>query len=357
MNTKKLIHSILTDKNLSVDEKYKKIIELFPDYLQNKEIKKAIYEKIEWIFHDWLWTYFELLVYDNLVDYFNLKQEKTEKELTLNKINEAKILYNKFFPSNEYKINFDLEVENIEQAAKQVINYIKDSLPTNTIIKITHSAQDFRKWNARDVFITFDDWKVLNLSLKVDKSWKVALFDGQTSDIFNKVYNRYFNLSKQDYENLKQELFGTTDESKIFKDFQNVALLNQEVLIKQLGLENVEINDFSKAVITNKENLKYLISQLKRYKKSDDNSIVVVVDRISGKLWWNTILDEIDENNLDLNNFSFTPTKPRSYKYATEPWIKFKWKTFVSFQTKHKRWNQSSSKFWDITIRLRTTWK
>ncbi len=47
MNIKQLIHNILTDKNLSVDEKYQKIIELFPDYLKNKNLKKAIYEKIE----------------------------------------------------------------------------------------------------------------------------------------------------------------------------------------------------------------------------------------------------------------------------------------------------------------------
>ena len=354
MSTKQLIHSILTDKNISVDKKYQKIIELFPNYLKDKKLKKAIYEKIEWIFHDGLWTYFELLVYDYLVDYFNLNQEKSDKQQTLNKMNEAIKLYNKFFPNNEYDINFEAEIKNIENASKQIIDYIKDLLPISKVIEITHSAQDFRQWNARDVFIEFENWKTLNLSLKVDKSWKVALFDGQTPDIFNKVYNRYFNLSKQDYENLKQELFGTSDENKIFEDFQNVALLTQKVLIKQLGLIYVKINNFSKAKITNKENLKHLISQLKRYKKSDDNSIVIIADRITWKLDWVTILDKIDENNLDLEKFSFTPTKPKKYRYATEPWIKYNCKTFVSFQTKHKRWSQSSKKFWDITTRLRT---
>ena len=309
-------------------------------------------------FHDGLWTYFELLVYETLVKYFNLPQDTLNKDLVFKKLNEAKQLYNLFFPNNDYKINFDLEIKNIEQGATKIIDYIKDLLSTNKVVKINHSAQDFRKWNARDVFIEFDDWKTLNLSLKVDKSGKVALFDWQTPDIFNKVYKRYFNLSEKEYKNLKQHLFRTTDEAKIFEDFQNVALLTQKIFIKQLWLKNAQINDFSNAAITNKENLKHLISQLKRYKKSDDNSVVVVVDRISWKLWWNTILDEIDENNLDLKDFSLTPTRPRSYKYATEPWIKFKWKTFVSFQIKHKRWKQSGKRFWDITIRLRTkSWK
>ena len=354
MNIKQKIWEILTNKNLSIDEKYNQIIELFPDYLQNKNIKKIIYEKIEGIFHDWLWTYFELLVVDSLIDYFWLTQEKTDKTEALRKIEEAKKLYMNFFPNNEYKINFDLEVQNIEEASSKIWDYIKGLLPSNKVIKINHSAQDFRKGNARDVFIEFENWKTLNLSLKVDKSWKVALFDGQTPDIFNKVYNRYFNLTKEDYKELKNSLFWTTDEKIIFEDFQNVALLTQQVIIKQLWLKNAKINDFSQAKITNKDNLKYLIHQLKRYKNSDDNSIVIIADRIKGKLGGITILDEINENFLDLNDFSFTPTKPRSYTYATEPWIKFKWKTFVSFQVKHKRWKQSSKKFWDITIRLRT---
>lgn len=45
--TKKLIYEIITDIRLSALEKYNKIKELFPNYLDNVNEKKAIYEKIE----------------------------------------------------------------------------------------------------------------------------------------------------------------------------------------------------------------------------------------------------------------------------------------------------------------------
>jgi hypothetical protein len=79
----------------------------------------------------------------------------------------------------------------------------------------------------------------------------------------------------------------------------------------------------------------------------------LLVNRETWEIWAKTILDQINLEELQTEDFSFTPCKPQKYKYATEPWIKFKWKTFVSFQVKHKRWAYSSQKFWDITIRLR----
>jgi hypothetical protein len=182
----------------------------------------------------------------------------------------------------------------------------------------------------------------------------MAISDWQTTQIFEKVYGRFFNLSENDYIQLKLELFNTEDESEIFKDFQNVALLTQKVLIKQFWLINVEINNFKDAKITNLENLKYFIKQLKIFKNWKDNAIVLLVNRLTWEVWFENILDSIDINKIDLEKFSFTPTKPRSYKYATEPWIKYNCKTFVSFQTKHKRWKNPSKMFWDITIRLRT---
>jgi hypothetical protein len=44
---KKIIYDILTDKNLSIDEKFFKIIKIFPNYLSKIEERKSIYEKIE----------------------------------------------------------------------------------------------------------------------------------------------------------------------------------------------------------------------------------------------------------------------------------------------------------------------
>lgn len=353
-NLKQLIHSILTNPNKTIEEKYAEIIKDFPKYLDEIETKKAIYEKIEWIFHDWLWTYFEYLVYDELNEYFRLWLKEVDKTKVLEKLDLWKSLYNKFFAKNEYKINFEKEIENIKIWAKKSINFINEFIWNNKIKNITLSSQDFRIWNSRDLYIDLENWNQLNFSLKTDKSWKVALFEWQTPDIFTKVYKRYFLLSENEYKNLKIELFQTENEKTIFEDFQNVALLTQKVIFEKLWLTNAKINNFKEAKITNKEVLQNIIEKLKHYKSWDDKSIILLVDRATWNIWAKTILDDIDLENLNLEDFSLTPCIPRWYKYATEPWIKYKWKTFVSFQVKHKRWSSASEKFQDITIRLRT---
>ena len=322
---KKIIYDILFDKNLLVEEKYQQIIEKFPSYLQNVDEKKVIYEKIEWIFHDWLWTYFELLLIKNISEFYNIFQDASLTE-SLEKMNIATDLYKKFFEKNEYNIDFDWEKKNIENWAKNSLKIIQDIVWERKIIKVLHSAWDFRVWNARDIILILETNEEINFSLKTDKSWKMAISEWQTPKIFEKVYNRYFQLSLKDYENLKQELFHTRDEKNIFEDFQNIALLTQKVFIQQFDLQNAEVNNFKNAKITNLENFKFFLLQL----------------------------DSLDLNNISLEDFSFTPCIPRWYKYATEPGIKYRWKTFISFQIKHKRGKWVSDKFWDITIRLRS---
>lgn len=350
---KKIIYDILTDKNLSIDEKFFKIIKIFPNYLSKIEERKSIYEKIEWIFHDGLWTYFELLLIKNISEFYNILQDVILTE-SLEKMNLATDLYKKFFENNEYNIDFDLEKKNIENWANNSLKIIQDIVWERKIIKVLHSAWDFRVWNARDIILILETNEEMNLSLKTDKSWRMAISEWQTPKIFEKVYNRYFQLSLEDYENLKQELFQTQDEKIIFEDFQNVALLTQKVFIQQFDLQNVEVNNFKNAKIQNEKILEFFIRQLKIFKNGKDNAFVLLVDRWSWKIGFESILDEINENKIKKADFSFTPCTPRSYKYATEPWIKYKWKTFISFQVKHKRWKDISEKFWDITIRLRS---
>lgn len=350
---KKIIYDILTDKNLSIDEKFFKIIKIFPNYLSKIEERKSIYEKIEWIFHDGLWTYFELLIIKNISEFYNILQDVILTE-SLEKMNLATDLYKKFFENNEYNIDFDWEKKNIENWANNSLKIIQDIVWERKIIKVLHSAWDFRVWNARDIILILETNEEINLSLKTDKSWRMAISEWQTPKIFEKVYNRYFNLTFKDYILLKNELFWTDDEESIFQDFQNIALLTQKVIIKQFSLINVEINNFKNAKITNLENFKFFLLQLKKFKNGKDNAFVLLVNRTTGNVGFESILDSLDLNNISLEDFSFTPCIPRWYKYATEPGIKYKWKTFISFQIKHKRGKWVSDKFWDITIRLRS---
>jgi hypothetical protein len=47
MNDKKVIYDILTNQDLTVEQKLQEIQNLYGDYLEQMEIKKIIFEKIE----------------------------------------------------------------------------------------------------------------------------------------------------------------------------------------------------------------------------------------------------------------------------------------------------------------------
>ena len=352
------LNSILWNQELSVEEKYNQVIWKVPNYLHNTDEKKAVYEKIEWIFHDWLWTYFELLIYDKINEYYKLEQEESNLDESKRKMKLGIELYNKFFPNNEYNIDLNNEIRNIENASNLAINKIIEVVWIATIKKVNSSSQDFREWNARDLYIELLNWENLNFSIKTDKSGKVAVFEWQTPKIQEKVYNRYFNLSNQDFEILLSTTFPWKTFNEIKENYQNIALLTQKVIIKQLWLKNAEINNLWESTITNITNLKHLITQLKYYKRSDDNSILIWANRKTWELIEDAIIDKINTDNLSVDEVCISKTDSRKWGYWTEPTFYFiiDWKkiAFVSFQTKHQRWARSSIRFQDITIRLRT---
>lgn len=352
------LNQILWDQNLSINEKYNIVINRVPNYLVNIEERKSIYEKIEWIFHDGLWTYFELIIYDKINIQYNLNQAEADKSEAKRKMKLWIDLYNKFFENNEYNINLENDISNIEHASILALEKIVWIVWTENVTEVTSSANDFIEWNARDVFINLSNWENLNFSIKTDKSGKVAVFEWQTPKIQEKVYNRYFNLSNQDFEILLSTTFPWKTFDEIKENYQNIALLTQKVIIKQLWLENAEINNLWQATITNLRNLKHLITQLKYYKRSDDNSILIWANRETWELIEDAIIDRIDTDNLNVDDFCISKTASRKWGYWTEPTFYFidNWRkvAFVSFQTKHQRWTRSSVKFQDITIRLRT---
>ena len=102
---KRQLSIILSDHTLSINEKYRKVVELIPNYLSIKEQRKALYEKIEWIFHDWLWTYFELILFDEIRNHYNINVDLSDKRKTIAKLDLWKALYLKFFPQNNYRIS------------------------------------------------------------------------------------------------------------------------------------------------------------------------------------------------------------------------------------------------------------
>lgn len=337
---------------------YESILNIYPDYISNKEITKIIYEQVEWIFHDLLWTLFEYLVHNELISKYSTKQEKIDISKSIASLKSCAELYSLFFKKNEFKINYYSQIENIAQWAKNTLWIIETYIKNKKISEVKHSPRDWNNLDenerkVRDVYVILEDKQNINISLKTDKSWKMAVWDWQTAKIQEKVYSRYFNLSYDAYDELKIRLFWTKDEKIIFNNFQNIAYLTQEVIIQQFWLINAEVNNLIKAEITNIDTLKHCIKQLKIYKNWKDNSIVLVVNRLTWVVTQESMLDTINVDTLISTDFSFTRCKPKKDKYGVEPTIKYKKRAFVSFQSKPTRWNNPSEKFSDITTRLR----
>jgi hypothetical protein len=85
---------------------------------------------------------------------------------------------------------------------------------------------------------------------------------------------------------------------------------------------------------------------------------VIIFDRSTGGVKWESLLDEVDIDRLILDRVSFLPSRPRGgHPIASEFGVKIDGRTVVSFQIKHKRGSARSTihhyEFSDITTRLR----
>src|SRR5437870_2555010 len=83
---------------------------------------------------------------------------------------------------------------------------------------------------------------------------------------------------------------------------------------------------------------KYLLTQLLRYKKGNDSSHVIIFDRRTAEVKWESLLDSIDIDGLSLERISILPSRPREGRSMSSTFgIKVDGKTVVTFQVKHKR--------------------
>jgi hypothetical protein len=137
----------------------------------------------------------------------------------------------------------------------------------------------------------------------------------------------------------------------------NVAQLVAQTLIRKLALEGYKPNDFAEAKIGNLEAAKYLLIQLLRYKKGNDSSHVIIFDRRTAEVKWESLLDSVDIDGLSLERISLLPSRPRGGRVVGSTFgVKVDGKTVVTFQVKHKRGalreTSHRNEFSDITTRL-----
>jgi hypothetical protein len=314
-------------------------------------LSKTEFEIIEGVFHDGLGTYAEVSLANELIALAHLNQPPFDLSHSKAKMLDA---IGRLPASHATRaIN---EISNIEAATKQGAVQILNQVKPAGLTRVRHTAREYADAKAGDLRLEFSGRADLPVSVKTDKSGKVAVSEGQTPDIGGKWAERYFKVTPPELDRMIAET-GFASLAELKSHYLNVARLVAQVLIQKLKLTEALPTDFSRARVGDLEAAKYLLRRLRHFKHGNDNSRVIIFDRTTGAVKWESLLDEIDIDRLTADRISFLPSRPRGHPIASEFGIKIDGRTIVSFQIKHKRGRSRGTahqyEFSDITTRLR----
>lgn len=264
---------------------------------------------------------------------------------------------NRLPASHPSRAVFQREIINVETAAKRGARELIDLLRPALPVRVRHVPREYADAKAGDLRLDFATRSPLPISVKTDKSGKVAVAEGQTPEIGPKWAERYFNISAAELEGIVRGL-GYSSMAELKSHYLNVARLVAEILIRKLRLADCRPTDFSRARVNDMGAIKYLFHQLLLFKSGKDRSRVIIFDRSTGEVKWESLLDALDIDGLTADRISFLPSHPRDgHAIGSEFGIKIDRKTVVSFQIKHRRGRSRGTirqyEFSDITTRLR----
>ena len=315
---------------------------------------KTTFEITEGIFHDGLGTFAELALANKLIELAQLKQKAFDWSASEAKMRAAIAR----LPESQLQRRrvFEKEIANVSSGAARGAAELLEKFKPSTLMEVKHVARDFADAKAADLQLIFSDHTVLPLSVKTDKSGKLAPAGGQTSDIRAKWAERYFRISSAEFDALAGEL-GFASEAELKSHSLNVAQLVAQVLIRKLGLTDCTPTNFSKARVTDLAAAKFLFHQLLQFKHGSDGSQIIIFDRKTGAVKWKSLLEEVDIDGLTSQRISFRPSRPRGgNRSSVEFGIKIDDKAVVTFQVKRRRGKAKGTarqdEFSDITTRL-----
>lgn len=317
-------------------------------------VSKTEFDIVEGIFHDGLGTYAEIALANELIARAQLSQPPFDTSRSIAKMRDA---INRLPASHPGRAVFEQEITNITEAVTSGAAELLESVKPASLTRVLHTPRDYADAKAGDLRLEFSGRWALPISVKTDKSGKVAVSEGQTPHIDKKWAERYFRTSSTELNQIIGDL-GFTSMSELKSHYLNVARFVAEVLIRKLRLVDCKPSDFSRARVTDLGALKYLLRQLVVFKSGKDGSRVIIFDRSTGEVKWETLLDEVDIDGLTADRVSFLPSRPRGGNpIASEFGIKIGGRTVASFQIKHKRGSARTTthryEFSDITTRLR----
>lgn len=321
---------------------------------QTAPLSKTDFERIEGKFHDGLGTHAELSLANALITLTGLSQPPFDTSRSVAKMRDAISALPVSHPSRAV---FEREIRNIESAAQRGAAELLSKIGPGTLQRVRHTPREFANASAGDLALEFSDRQRVPVSVKTDKSGKVAVAEGQTPDIGPKWAERYFQVSEAELNAMIREL-GFSSLGNLKAHYLNVARLVAEIMMRKLELKRGEPTDFRRAQTGNLEAVKHLFRQLLHFKKGNDHSRVIIFDRATGEVKWESLLDAVDIDGLTSERISFLPSHPSAGQpISSEFGIKIDGRTVVSFQIKHKRGRAQGTphqfEFSDITTRLR----
>ncbi len=321
-------------------------------FAQAVPLSAAEFEIIEGVFHDGLGTFAELKLANKAIELSAISQQPFDLRRSEAKMRDA---IERLPANHPARKKFEAERANVASATERGAAELLNRSGKTLLARVLHTAKDFANARAADLVMEFQSGERLPISVKTEKSNKIAVAEGQTPDIQTKWAERYFQVSSAEFNSLARELgFGSSAELKA--NYLNVSQVVAQILIRKLGLTDCQPDDFSRARVTNLEAAKFLFRQLLRFKHGNDGSTVIIFDRESGTVTWESRLEGIDVERLTADRISFRPSRPRVNPIASEFGIKIDGQVVVTFQIKHKRGKARGSdrqfEFSDITTRL-----
>lgn len=316
-------------------------------------VAPAEFEIIEGIFHDGLGTFAELKLANSLIELAQINQSPFDLARSEAKMRAA---IERLPAAHPARARFAQEQANVAAGVERGAALLLERIKPARLARVRHTAREFAAAKAADLVLEFDDQTRLPVSVKTEKSNKVAVAEGQTPEIQTKWAERYFQVSAPEFAVLMREL-GFASMAELKAHYLNVAQLVAHILIRRLGLVDCAPDDFSRARATNLAAVKFLLRQLLKFKHGSDGSTVIIFDRTRGTVAWETRLEAIDIERLTAERISFRPSRPRAGgNIASEFGIKIDGQVVVTFQIKHKRGHARGSarqfEFSDITTRL-----
>jgi len=314
---------------------------------------RGSFERIEGRFHDGMGSYAELVLANELIHQSGGTQALFDTSAYEKKMTDA---IGELDAGDSRIARYHREIQNVRDAARAgAASLLGQSHPAR-LTRVVHTSQGWRTGSAGDVLLEYAGHPSQPLSVKTDKSGKAAVFEGQTPNILNKWATRYFRSTQIEFIQMYREL-GYSSETELRLHYLHVARLVAEVLIRQLHLEHCQPNDFTSARPTEMTGVRYLLRQLLRYKRGTDEARIIVLDRLTGQVKWQSNLDALDIDEISVDDISFRPAKPRLGRpIGSEFCLKVEGKPIVTFQVKHKRGKSrgtpAASQFSDITTRL-----